>query len=67
MLYSNAFFLAQCIFTPCRLGQVVTKQKKSIKNKHIISESYSDKTFSIRKQLFYMLETELDFTESEVQ
>ena len=49
------------------LGQVVTKQKNQPKNKKVLSESYSFKIFSIRKQLMYMLDIELDFTESEIE
>ena len=52
------FLLRVCICTPFQFGASCNITKDPTKNKQALSESYSAKIFSIRKQLFDMLDIE---------
>ena len=64
--YLRMLFPEHGIFTPCLSGQVATKQKVLPKINKFFLKAIQSKTFSIRKQLFDMLDVELEFTRSEI-
>ena len=57
----------QDIFKACPFWVNCNKTKNSAKNKQVLSEIHSVKTFSIRKQLFDLIDIELEITESEIE